>query len=331
VACALTAAAAIAFNVPALPVLPTAPSAGCNGSRTACDRRLDAVLWPATHNSYAASDQAGWFFANQRRDIGRQLDDGITGLLLDVHWGVLDPARGLVRTDFDAEGADRNKVVRALDPRQRQAAERVAGRIGAPAAGGPPQLYLCHTLCELGAEPLDAELRVIRRHLDREPGAVLLLIVEDYVPPSAMRGALERAGLLREVATLDRTRALPTLGELVRDDRRLVVFAEKDGGAHPWYMPAFSFIQDTPLGARSRRDFRCTRSRGDADSPFLLLNHWIDRFPPRPSDNARVGGAVLAARLDACRKERGTGPGIVAVDFYERSGVIALARRYNGA
>jgi hypothetical protein len=95
-------------------------------------------------------------------------------------------------------------------------------------------------------------------------------------------------------------------------------------------MPAFSFIQDTPLGNRRRRDFSCARFRGDADSPILLLNHWIDRIPPRVSDNVRVGGPVLANRLDACTRRRGTGAGIVAVDFYERVGVLPLARRVNG-
>jgi hypothetical protein len=288
-------------------------------------------MWPATHNSYAASDQPGWFFANQRRSIGRQLDAGITALTLDVHWGVPDPATGRVRTDFGAEGADRNKVVKTLRPEQLRVAERVAGRIGARPADGPPELYLCHTLCELGAEPLDAELGVIRSHLERHPRAVLLIIVEDYVRPAELRGALGRAGLLEQAAALDREQPLPTLGELVRDERRLLVFAENDGGAYPWYMPAFSFIQDTPLGNRRRRDFSCARFRGDADSPILLLNHWIDRFPPRVSDNVRVGGPVLAARLDACRRSRGTGPGIVAVDFYERMGVLALARRINGS
>ena len=73
-------------------------------------RRLDQVVFPATHNSYAASDQPGWRFAPQRYGIGRQLDDGIRGLLIDVHFGVRDPATGVVRTDLRAEGSDRNKV-----------------------------------------------------------------------------------------------------------------------------------------------------------------------------------------------------------------------------
>ena len=49
-------------------------TARCNGTRALCDRRLDEVVFPATHNSFGASEQAGWRFANQRYGIARQLD-----------------------------------------------------------------------------------------------------------------------------------------------------------------------------------------------------------------------------------------------------------------
>ena len=68
----------------------------CNGATGLCDRRLDQVVFPATHNSYAAADQPGWHFAPQQHGIGRQLDDGIRALLVDIHFGVRDPATGRV-------------------------------------------------------------------------------------------------------------------------------------------------------------------------------------------------------------------------------------------
>src|SRR3977135_529737 len=86
----------------------------CNGASALCDRRLDEVIFPGTHNSFAASDEPGWYFANQRYGISRQLDDGIRALLIDVHFGVHDPSSGRVRTDLRAEGSDRNKVAEFL-------------------------------------------------------------------------------------------------------------------------------------------------------------------------------------------------------------------------
>jgi hypothetical protein len=289
------------------------------------------VVFPGTHNSYAASEQPGWRFAPQRYGIARQLDDGIRALLIDVHFGVRDPASGAIRTDLRAEGSDRNKVAQELSLPALHLADRIAGRVGAGLPDGTPEPYLCHTLCELGAEPLEQELGVIRRFLDRHPGQVLVVIVEDYVPPATIERAFDAAGLGRYVATLDRGRPLPTLGTLVDSGRRLVVFAEEKGGMPAWYMPAFSFVQDTPLGAVRASELTCERFRGEPDSPLLLLNHWIPPFPPSPAVNAAIGRpGFLRRQVERCMRERDAHGAIVAVDFYERTAVVAVARELNG-
>ena len=66
--------------------------------------------------------------------------------------------RRAVRTDLSAEGSDRNKVAEQL-PRGLRVADRVAGRVGLGTLNGTPEPYLCHTLCELGAEPLNQNWR----------------------------------------------------------------------------------------------------------------------------------------------------------------------------
>ena len=207
----------------------------------------------------------------------------------------------------------------------------IASRAGSDSVvEGPARPYLCHTLCELGAEPLDEELGVLRRFLERHPGAVIIAVVEDYIRPATVERAFEEARLEGYVATLDRRRPLPTLGTLAANGRRLVVFAEEKGGAPPWYMPAFSFIQDTPLGAVRPSQLSCRRYRGAKDSPLLLVNNWIPPFPPSPRANAAVGRrAFLSKRLERCRRERGIAGAIVAVDFYERTSVVDVARLLN--
>jgi hypothetical protein len=304
----------------------------CDGAATLCDRRLDQVVFPGTHNSYAASDQAGWRFASQDRAIARQLGDGIRALLLDVHYGVRDSATGTVRTDLRAEGSDRNKVAEQLPPEALRAADRVAGRVGGASLSGTPEPYLCHTLCELGAEPLGQELGVIRRFLDRHRDEVLILIVEDYVPRATIDRAFEHAGLVGYAATLDRRRPLPTLHALITSGKRLIVFAEEKGGSPAWYMPAFSFIQDTPLGAVRASQLSCGHHRGGTDAPLLLINHWIPPFPPSPRANAAIGRPrFLRDRIDRCRRKRASAGAIVAVDFYDRTSVLAVARQLNAS
>jgi hypothetical protein len=322
-AAALTGCAGASQHVPARHT--------CEGSARLCSLRLDQVFFAGTHNSFAASAQPGWHFANQRYGIPRQLQDGITALTLDVHSGVYDPATGRVRTDLSAEGSDRNKVAKAVPAPALLLADQLAGRVGLGRLQGKPELYLCHTLCELGAEPLGRELEAIGTFLRAHPGVVLIAIVEDYVPPSAIEAAFTAAGLDRYVETLRRGEPMPTLGSLVAQGRRLVVFAEEKGGTPAWYMPAFSFIQDTPLGANHPGQLSCKRYRGEKDSPLLLVNHWIPPFPPSPIVNAAIGtSAFLRGRIERCTRDRGIRGAIVAVDFYQRTAVLAVVHELNG-
>jgi hypothetical protein len=325
-------AAAIVLPAPraAGPIADALMSAGaCNGSRAVCGRRLNEVAFPTTHNAFAAADEPGWLFANQRHGIERQLRDGIRGFMIDIHYGVRDPTRGVVRTDLKGEHSSRNKVARQLSPRALRTADRLAGRVGANLPTGTRTPYLCHTLCELGSEPLTAQLKLFATFLKRNRREVVVLFVEPYVRPATIERSLDEAGLLRQAAALKRDEPLPTLGELIRNGTRVVILTEKDGGARPWYLAGFSFVQDTPLGARNAKQLLCGLNRGSADSPMLLINHWIDGFPPSPSRNERVGGSVLERQVERCERERGQLPNLIAVDFYERTRVLAVARRLN--
>jgi hypothetical protein len=160
---------------------------------------------------------------------------------------------------------------------------------------------------------------VIRDFLDSNPGEVVILFIEPYVEPAEIEKVFEESGLLDRVATLERGAPLPTLGELVRDDRRVIVITEQDAdGSIPWYMDGFSFVQDTPLGATKVEDLNCELNRGDAGSPMLMLNHWADLFPPRRGANAEFQTReALLGRARECARERGLPVSLIAVDHYD--------------
>jgi hypothetical protein len=298
----------------------------CNGSAELCDRRLNEVTFAGTHNSMSAGEEPGWAFANQRYPLERQLDDGIRLFLLDPHWGV--PVHGRVRTDLEAEGQGRNRVASTLGPEAVRTAKRLAGRVGAGSPSGPRQVWLCHSLCELGAAKMSDTLDVIRDWLDEHPGELLVLMLEPSVPAWAVEAQFGRAGLLGRAARLRRDQPLPTLGTLLERGRQLVVLGERDTGDLPWYLEAFDFVQDTPLGPRATSS--CNRSRGDPDSPVFMLNHWVDDFPPRPSANARVNSReAILARAERCEERRGLPVSLIAVDHYDRGGVVAAAAELN--
>lgn len=61
-----------------------ATTAPCNGHAALCDRPLDQVTLPATHNAMSNGDE-GWLAPNQQHPPRQQLEDGIRGMLLDTY------------------------------------------------------------------------------------------------------------------------------------------------------------------------------------------------------------------------------------------------------
>ena len=302
----------------------------CNGSFGLCDVRLNEAVFAGTHNSFSAADSGGWFIANQRRTIKRQLEDGIRLFLIDPHWGVGNPD-GDVRTDFVAEGRSRNRVAKSLPPEVLKAAERLAGRLGAGDTTGKRDVWLCHTVCELGATRMVDTLEVMRKFLDENRGEVVILFVEPYVAPAEIAKVFERSGLDRYVVALARDEPLPTLGQLVRRNRRVVVFTEKDAdGTVPWYLDGFSFVQDTPLGATKVSQLKCDRERGDVHSPLAMINHWADVFPPRRGANVPFQREdVIVRRAHRCARKLGVTVNLIPVDHYDEGDLIPAVDALN--
>ena len=147
-----------------------ASSAGrCNGSVALCELRLNEAVFAGTHNAFSAADSPGWFITNQRHTIGRQLrrrhppaaDRRPLGRAGRRRAG----AHGLRR-----EGRDRNRVAASAPPSVLAAAERLGGRLGAgDTEGGKRDVWLCHTVCELGATRMADALGDIRRSSTRTP------------------------------------------------------------------------------------------------------------------------------------------------------------------
>jgi hypothetical protein len=329
-------AAAVAGGLLASGVLSGTPAplkdeelTACNGSARLCDRRLDQVVLPATHNSMSAADRPGWLFANQRRAIPRQLDDGIRLLMVDPHYGIVN-REGRIRTDLTAEGTTRNRVAAELGTDAVGAAERLAGRLGLVPDDGERKVYLCHTLCELGAERLGSTLKELRGWLERHRAEVVVLLLESSVAPEDVVEGFEDADLEPYLATLPRGARLPTLREMITSGRRLVVLDEGDGGGAPWFQPGFVFAQNTSISAFTKDDRACEPNRGTPESPLLIANHWVDRFPPPARAAARVNRReVLERRVDRCRTRLGRRPNAIAVDFYDRGDLLETVAGLN--
>ncbi|MCU0650142.1 MAG: hypothetical protein MUF00_19300 [Gemmatimonadaceae bacterium] len=328
---AIAVATAMVVMVRTVAIEPVeATDGGCNGAAALCERRIDQVVFPATHNAMSSADQPGWLFPNQERGIATQLADGVRGLLIDVHYGI--PVGDRVRTDLDSERSGmRAKATAALGEEGTAAAMRIRDRL-VGGKMGVRDVYLCHGFCELGALPLVDALRTLHDFLITHPREVVILDIEDYVEPADLARAFEAASLTPYVWKGDPAGGWPTLGALIAADTRVLVFLESGATGVPWMRPTYESFQETPYAWPTLEAMTCASNRGPATAPLFLLNHWVETTPtPKPSNAALANAfAALDGRAKRCEAERRRVPTLLAVDFYRTGDLISVARALNG-
>ena len=329
----VTAAGALTLAIawlsrPSEPVIARV-SHGCNGDERLCAARLDEVVFPGTHNSMGSVDVSGWMFPQQERGVAGQLEDGVRAFLIDVYAGI--PVSGRVKTELSGEAATMRAMERAVGTEGVQAALRIRERLVGPPEG-PRALYLCHGFCEVGALPLVPWLRVLRDFLIANPREVVILVVEDYVPPSELAKAFEESRL-RDLAFRGSAQPpWPTLEEMTASGQHAVVFLEMGKPDVDWMHPAFDSIQETPYSFNQPSQFSCAANRGGTRGSLFQINHWIDTPPlPKPSNAAIVNAYdFLLARVRQCERERSRRPNIIAVDFYRTGDLFRVVKTISG-
>lgn len=314
---------------------------GCNGAEDLCDRTLDRIAFPATHNAMSAATNPGWLSAQQGRGFADQLRDGVRALLIDAHYGV-ETQEGSIKTDLsDLTAGERATYEAELGPQALDAALRIRDRIVSSPEVGEREVYLCHRFCELGAIPIKTAFGQYRDFLAANPDEVLVVVIEDYVDPSDIAKAVRETGLDEYVyeGPLD---PLPTLQQMIDSGGRLVMMAENEGGGarSPWYHSAYDeLVQETPYSFKQpealtdpkRLDRSCEPNRGPDDAPLFLINHWVDTSPaPRASNADKVNAHdALLARVHRCERVRGLLNNLIAVDFYERGDLFDVTAELN--
>jgi hypothetical protein len=302
----------------------------CNGHPELCDRRLDQVSFATTHNSMSSADIPNWMFPNQERGIGSQLEDGVRGFLIDIHYGV--PVGDRVKTLIENEENARKKYEDALGKEGVEAAMRIRERLMGEQEG-ERDVYLCHGFCELGDTRFVTSLEDMRDFLVANPNEIVFIVIQDEgVTPADVAACFAKSGLEEFVYKGSVKPPWPTLREMIEKDERVLVFAENNAEGVPWYHPAFDVFQETLYGFKDPSEFSNARGRGGKGGSLLLMNHWVQTTPAPLPSNAEIVNAYdfLLKRARACRKERGMIPNLIAVDFYGTGDLVRVVRTMNG-
>jgi hypothetical protein len=315
------------------------PKGACNGHSELCERPLNKVTLPSTHNSMSVP-LPGWFSSEQERPIPDQLSDGVRGLLIDPHYADRLP-NGKLRTYFGSRAELRRQAKQdGVPPSSVDAAERIRERLGFRGEG-KRGMYYCHTFCELGATPVSTILDEIHDFLVAHPEEVMVVVNEDYVTPKDFVAAAKKARLEGLVYRGPTTGRWPTLRQMIDRNQRLVVLAENHAGAAPWYRLAYRQItQETPytfskvaqLTKPANLPASCKPNRGPPGAPMFLINHWISTDPlPLPSQAAKVNAYdALLRRARECQRIRKHLPNLVAVNFYRKGALFRVTDTLNG-
>lgn len=302
----------------------------CNGYSQLCDRRINQVVFPATHNSMSAADIPNWMFPQQEASIPRQLQDGIRAFLIDAHYGM--PAGDRVKTILEDEAAARKKYEAVLGKEGIDAAMRIRDRL-VGAESGKKEVYLCHGFCELGATPLVPMLQKMREFLVMNPNEVITIVIQDEgVSPHDIEKCFQQSGLIDFVYRGTVVPPWPTLRSMIMSDQRVMVYAENNSAGVSWYHLAYETMQETPYTFHNPDEFSCRENRGTKSASLFLINHWIQTTPaPLPSNAEKVNAYdVLLARARQCQNERHMLPNVVAVDFYRTGDLFKVVETLNG-
>jgi len=277
----------------------------CNGEAKLCDRTLDQVVLPATHNSMSNA-AGGWLIPNQQVGIPAQLAAGVRGFLIDIYYAH-PGADGKLVTDTTREAGD--------------------------------ELYLCHVACGLGADKLEGQLRQIKLFLRFHPRNVLVFVNEDYTKPEDFAAVVRTSGLRRHVFSGRLGSRWPTLRTLIRRRRQVVMLSQNDTGSVRWYHNGYAgLLQETPynwntpnlLTDSANWTASCQPNRGGTTGGLFLMNHWSPPVAPSPATSASVNATdVLVGRANVCRFIRRRMPTLIAVDMFQSGGLFEAVRRLN--
>ena len=128
-----------------------------------------------------------WFLAEQPKDMVKSLDDGIRGLLVDTWYGQPTEDGGAITAPESLAGAEA-ELTATYGKDVVASIQRTIDRVRRSKPSGPTEPYFCHTVCEIGSEPMAPVMDRLNTWMDEHPREVIVLFIQDTVTSGGHRG-----------------------------------------------------------------------------------------------------------------------------------------------
>jgi hypothetical protein len=200
-------------------------------------------------------------------------------------------------------------------------------------SGGDLVCY--HGNAFLGSEPLSVILGHFKDYFAQDSACVVSIIFETDVTGAKIQTAMENAGLINYIHTQPLGQDWPTLGDMIKNGKQLVVFTENQSqaGTPEWFHYAWGHIVDTPYDYGSRSEFTCDYNRGTDGNSLFLINHWISLplLGTGIKDSAKAVNQydVLYDRVLGCMNSHDRVANFIAVDFYKQGDLLKVTGDIN--
>ncbi len=288
-----------------------------SGTNSLTPRTFDQYTWLTTHNSFTNYEDARWATANQSHGIIHQLNNGVRGLMLDVHY-------------FEGDGDFRGGFTCGVS-------------FGSDCYD--PGLYLCHGGCNtiagstyaLPRQGFSDTLHEIGVWLFNNTGKndIVTIFLEDYASPTQLENAIRNAPAAISFIYNPSTdpdwkvteKGWPTLEWMQKNNKRLIIFTGESANKNQWvaYQRELTVENYWSIGDKGN-NYECTPKWGDTIplnkietgwNRLFVMNHF--RNVPTTFTAAFDNGiARLNLRWDNyCEPAAGRLPNYLAVDFYE--------------
>jgi hypothetical protein len=302
----------------------------CNGSEYLCGFKYNEVTYASSHNAQSSKKNWALFFLpsninNQDQDILHQLENGIRAMKMPVHFRENDAyvCHGM-SPDLRSEIQDSLcSPLEALQP---------------PCAYFLQQMDPC--IVDPATQSLASALNEVKIFLDHWRGEVVTLFLEDSTHDfNLLKKSFHRAGLDSYVYFHNKDQDWPTLRELIRSNRRLIVFLnlkldskKREISKYRYWNYTYDYAwssayhfesteelkNDYPSEADLIWSSKIKRSSGPQNQ-LLILQHFVTpALAGNPLAAQDVNHAlVLRARIKRYQDQLGIKPNFIWVDFYQ--------------